>query len=169
MTRILNHARTNLVAYIALFVALGGTSYAAISLPAGSVGTKQLRNGAVTSRKLAKHAVTAAALDPKSIAGHIADWAQIRADGHVTSSRPKATVFMKDPTRGLFELSWNGSIPSGCIAVANPTNVPTVVGSASASVLGLGGQNSARSLLVSTFDASGNNVPENVNVVVICP
>ena len=31
------------------------------------------------------------------------------------------------------------------------------------------GKNGARSLLVSTFDASGNNVPENVNVVVICP
>ena len=36
MTRILNHARGNLVAYIALFVALGGTSYAAFGLPAGS-------------------------------------------------------------------------------------------------------------------------------------
>jgi hypothetical protein len=161
--------RHNAIALAALFVALGGTSYAAFSVPDGSVGTRQLRNGAVTSRKLAKHVVTAATLDPKSIAGHIADWAQIRADGHVTASRPKASVSMRDPTRGLFQLSWNRSIPSGCIAVANPTNVATVLGSASASALGLGGQNSARSLLVSTFDASGNNVPENVNVMVICP
>jgi hypothetical protein len=53
--------------------------------------------------------------------------------------------------------------------MANPTNVPIVLGSASASVVGLGGQNSSHSLLVSTFDASGNNVPENVNVMVICP
>ena len=36
MTRILNHVRDNLVAYIALFVALGGTSYAAFSLPPGA-------------------------------------------------------------------------------------------------------------------------------------
>lgn len=43
----------NIVATIALFVALGGTSYAAFSLPAGSVGTKQLKNGAVTKAKLA--------------------------------------------------------------------------------------------------------------------
>ena len=63
-------------------------SYAAFSLPAGSVGTRQLRNGAVTSRKLAKQAVTAANLDPESIAGHIADWAQIRADGHVVVVEP---------------------------------------------------------------------------------
>lgn len=42
------------ISLIALFVALGGTSYAAIKLPANSVGTKQLKNGAVTSAKLDK-------------------------------------------------------------------------------------------------------------------
>jgi hypothetical protein len=167
--RLLHHIRSNAIGYAALFISLGGTSYAAIAIPAGSVGTRQLRNGAVTGNKLAKNAVSAANLNPSSIAGHIADWAQIRADGHVTSSRPKASVSVTDPTRGLFRVSWHRSIPSGCIAVANPTNVPTVLGSASASAFGLGGQNSATSLLVSTFDASGNNVPVNVNVVVICP
>ena len=41
------------ISLIALFVALGGTSYAAItSLPANSVGTKQLKNSAVTDTKL---------------------------------------------------------------------------------------------------------------------
>jgi hypothetical protein len=42
------------ISLIALFVALGGTSYAAItSLPVNSVGTPQLKNGAVTAPKLA--------------------------------------------------------------------------------------------------------------------
>jgi len=41
------------VAVIALFVALGGVGWAQLSLPAGSVGTAQLRNGAVTSSKIA--------------------------------------------------------------------------------------------------------------------
>jgi hypothetical protein len=36
----------------AAFIALGGTAYAATSLPANSVGAKQLKNGAVTSTKL---------------------------------------------------------------------------------------------------------------------
>ena len=43
------------ISLIALFVALGGTSYAAITrLPANSVGTAQLKNNAVTGAKLAK-------------------------------------------------------------------------------------------------------------------
>jgi hypothetical protein len=37
---------------IALFVALGGTSYAATQLPADSVGTQQIRPGSVTQPKL---------------------------------------------------------------------------------------------------------------------
>ena len=40
------------LAGIALLVALGGTSYAAIVLPANSVGTPQLKAGAVTSIKV---------------------------------------------------------------------------------------------------------------------
>jgi hypothetical protein len=40
------------VACLALMVALGGTSYAAIRLPANSVGTKQLKKGAVTAVKV---------------------------------------------------------------------------------------------------------------------
>jgi hypothetical protein len=42
----------NVVATAALFLALGGVSYAAVALPANSVGTKQLRRGAVTTRKV---------------------------------------------------------------------------------------------------------------------
>jgi hypothetical protein len=39
---------------LALFVALGGTSYAAVALPANSVGSKQLKQGSVTLPKLAR-------------------------------------------------------------------------------------------------------------------
>jgi hypothetical protein len=43
----------NVVATLALFLALGGVGYAAIKLPKNSVGTKQLKNGAVTGKKIA--------------------------------------------------------------------------------------------------------------------
>lgn len=167
--RLLHHIRSNAIGYAALFVSLGGTSYAAIAIPAGSVGTHQLRNGAVTGRKLAKGAVSAANLNPSSIAGHVADWAQVRADGHVTTSSPKASVVFSDPTRGLYQVSWHRSIPSRCIAVANPVNVAPITSRASAETFGPTGKGRASYVLVSTFDSAGDNVPENVNVVVVCP
>jgi hypothetical protein len=43
-----------LVACVALVIAMGGTSYAAFSLPKNSVGTAQLRSGAITQQKIAK-------------------------------------------------------------------------------------------------------------------
>ena len=48
----------NVVSSLALFVALGGVSYAATSLPGGSVGPKQIRAEAVSTAKLADGAVT---------------------------------------------------------------------------------------------------------------
>jgi hypothetical protein len=46
------------ISVIALFVALGGTSYAVTQLPRNSVGTMQLKQGAVTTAKLKAAAVT---------------------------------------------------------------------------------------------------------------
>lgn len=40
------------LAFVALLVALGGTSYAVVALPANSVGKKQLKSNAVTSAKV---------------------------------------------------------------------------------------------------------------------
>lgn len=47
-----------LVAFLALFVALGSGTYAAVKLKANSVKTKNIKNGAVTQSKLASNAVT---------------------------------------------------------------------------------------------------------------
>jgi hypothetical protein len=55
------------VASFALAVALGGTSYAAVVLPAGSVGTKQLQNGAVVATKVKTHSLVAANFKPGQI------------------------------------------------------------------------------------------------------
>jgi hypothetical protein len=45
------------ISCVALFVALGGAAWAATSLPSNSVGTQQLRNGAVTGSKIKNDAV----------------------------------------------------------------------------------------------------------------
>jgi hypothetical protein len=52
----------------ATFIALGGTAYAAAALPAGSVGTHQLRPGAVTLAKINNHARKALST-PSGVAG----------------------------------------------------------------------------------------------------
>lgn len=52
------------VASIALMVSLGGTGYAALKLPANSVGTAQLKKGAVTSAKVKKASLLAANFKP---------------------------------------------------------------------------------------------------------
>ena len=49
---------TMIVGLVALFVALSGTSYAAIVLPKNSVGTQQIKPGGVKSSDLASDAVT---------------------------------------------------------------------------------------------------------------
>jgi hypothetical protein len=45
------------ISLVALFVALGGTSYAVIKLPAKSVGNRELKSNAVTSGKIRPRAV----------------------------------------------------------------------------------------------------------------
>jgi hypothetical protein len=50
--RVTQYLRRHAVAYLALFLALSGGAYAAVKLPANSVGTKQLKNKAVTRAKL---------------------------------------------------------------------------------------------------------------------
>jgi hypothetical protein len=58
---------SNLIATMALFIALGGVAVAATQLPRNSVGAKQLKRGAVTSAKLAKKSVIAGKLGPNSV------------------------------------------------------------------------------------------------------
>ena len=52
------------VATLALFIALGGVSYAAIKIPNNSVGTKQLKKNAVTSKKVKNKSLLAADFRP---------------------------------------------------------------------------------------------------------
>jgi hypothetical protein len=58
----------NVVATLALFIALGGTSYALSELPRNSVGTAQIRPGAVSKSDLRRAAVVSRSIRNGSIA-----------------------------------------------------------------------------------------------------
>jgi hypothetical protein len=95
----------NVLAWVALFTALGGVGYAATKLPRDSVGAKQLKNGAVTGAKLKAKAVTATKLG----AGAVGTAAL--ADGAVTGAKLNAATL--------------GTVPS-----ANHANSAAVAGDA---------------------------------------
>ncbi len=59
----------NVMATIAVFIALGGASYAALKLPKNSVGAKQLKKNSVTTAKIKNQAVTAAKVKSGSLTG----------------------------------------------------------------------------------------------------
>lgn len=59
----------NVVSTLALFIALGGVSYAAATLPRNSVGTAQLKNNAVTSAKVRDKSIAGRDLKSNTITG----------------------------------------------------------------------------------------------------
>ena len=83
MTTILRYLRSNAVAFLALFIALGGVGWAATSLPAGSVGSHaRSRIDSITPVKFNR----------SMIGGSVRYWARISADGKIIASHPKARI-----------------------------------------------------------------------------
>ena len=78
------------VAVLALFIAMAGTGYAAIKLPANSVATAQLRDDAVTRSKLADHSVSTAQLAHNSATRNRLS-AGVRTARQGRSARTRAT------------------------------------------------------------------------------
>jgi hypothetical protein len=158
MTKLLSHLRHNVVAYLALFVALGGTSYAVINLPANSVGTRQLRYGAVTANKIANGSISALKLDHRSIGAFVRFWAVVNPSGQVVSSQPQAQTIGWGGGHGT--VHWQGTLPRsgahGCFSLANADG-------GFASVLGAG-----TLVGVQTYNATGQPAAELVDVAVLC-
>jgi hypothetical protein len=69
MSRLLGHrpSPAMIVALIALFIAMGGTGYAAIKLPANSVGSKQIKANAVVSSKIKNGTISRSDLAPGAL------------------------------------------------------------------------------------------------------
>jgi hypothetical protein len=72
------------ISLIALFVALGGASYAAVSLPNNSVGTAQIKNNAVNYKKIATHTIGLQRIDATKV--------QVRVSGTCKNASAINTV-----------------------------------------------------------------------------
>jgi hypothetical protein len=166
MTRLGTHLKSNAIAYAALFVALGGTSYAAVNLPNGSVGTRQIRNSAVTNKKIANGSLTPAKFSGKNVNGSIAMWARISATGVVVASKPHATVIGYNPATASGRISWGRSIPVPCFSLATVDGLP---GGGFASVATLNQPHPPAYVVFHTFSPGGELTSEPVNVAVVCP
>ncbi len=97
----LNHA--TVVAWLALFVAIGGSAYAVTALPKNSVGTKQLKTRAVTNKKLATGA---------------ADGRVVKAGTLGIVPRARNANRLQGNSSSAF-LRYGGTIPSGTTIVGS--------------------------------------------------
>src|SRR5437764_5228860 len=106
MTRVLNHIRKNLVGYIALFVALGGTSYAAITI-SGS----QIRNRTINAIKL----------NPKTISASIRAWVIVYAASDSAAVGASSTRVQVHATGTGETITWpHQRVGRNCMASVTP-------------------------------------------------
>jgi hypothetical protein len=163
MPRILNHARANLVAYIALFVALGGTSYAALSLPPGSVGARQLTN----------HAITAVKFNPSSVAASVRAWANLtwvsgwRVEASSSDIHVAATALGEDVTwrHTRFATNCMASVtPQRNFGPGGPGGTGTLDGYVSTFFNPRAGH-----LQVDGIAANGTHQAQGVTILIVCP
>jgi hypothetical protein len=82
----------NVMATVAVFLALGGVSYAAVSLPRGSVGREQLRKDSVTKSKIARKSVGRSELRRRGVTkGSLSSWIrrQLRRRAKMGATGPR--------------------------------------------------------------------------------
>jgi hypothetical protein len=108
MNQLTRYLRRHHIALLALFVALGGTSYAAVSLPKASVGTDQLKARSVSTLKVQPGAITSKRLENGSVARK-----KIR-DGAVNSKKvANGSLLAEDLAAGVLPTTTPPSGPAG--------------------------------------------------------
>lgn len=119
-----------IIACIALFVALGGTSYAALKLPKNSVGGAQIKKNAVTSAKVKNGSLTAADFKKSTLPAGPAGQPGTKGDRGPSASA--AAELTRDPAFDLpggnvetlmFSLTEYNDRSTGAITVSEPTRL----------------------------------------------
>lgn len=115
----------NVMATLATFIALGGTSYAVVSLPRNSVGGKQIRQGAVGASELRSKAVRSRDIRDRSVAlRDISRGARSNLRGQAGPAGPAGPA-------GAPAISYRASVASSGIKQRGNAQSSTPIGSGS--------------------------------------
>jgi hypothetical protein len=158
MRHIPHYLKANMLGLIAIFIALAGTSYAAFSIPRDSVGTRQLRNGAVTPPKL----------DAKEIGGTIRAWAFVSASGHAYVSHGFGRIFEQRSVPGDYGLELKQRNVARCAPVASVIFDDRVPDSGNGYAVTSSPDVRPPGIGVVTFDSSGNEMSRPFVVELLC-
>jgi hypothetical protein len=170
----------NITATLALFIALGGTGYAAITLPRDSVGARQIRSKAVGTKEIRDRAIRLRDIarsargslrgqqGPPGPAGNpgapaVTEHVQVNSGGDSTGTG-RVTHTTND---GLYTVSFNRNVAAcayaGTLAAVPGGGVPEP-SAGRITVASAGGP----TVRVKTYDAAGNFVPQPFHLTVTC-
>lgn len=147
MTRVVTHLRRNVVAYIALFVALGGTSYAAVSV--------------------ANHSLVPKNFNPKYIGGYVRAWASVGADGRVLSSAGSVQAGLDPVITGHYIISWQPRPSSKCTAIGTIATYQSLTPGYMI-VEAYRTASRGQQTLVQTYNSQGQKTAFPFNVALVC-
>lgn len=153
----------NIVATIALVAALGtGGAYAATELAKHSVGAKELRRGAVTSRVIKNRSVAVRDLSAAARANLGVQSATVQSDGTLLSGSARAAA--RDSSVNGFVVSFKQPV-SDCTFVATLAQRGTTDPTAgTATIAGSGGNQ----VTVRTYDATGAPALASFDLLAAC-
>jgi hypothetical protein len=179
----------NVASSLALFIALGGTGYAAIKLPRNSVGSAQIRARAVGSSELRSGAVTSRAIRRGTIATSDLSTkarASLRGlQGPMGPAGPAGATFRAAVPSGgtvaagnalrathqggtnVYTVDFSRDL-AGCIPTATLAAVPSGAGVEHPSAGRITVQVSGSSVVVNTFAADGSQAEQPFDVIVAC-
>ena len=133
---------SNVLSFVALFVALSAGSYAAIALPKNSVGSAQLKAKAVTTPKIATNAITT-----ETIAADAVDGSKVK-DGSLSGADINVSTLGKVPSAAAADsaaisrvkiVSANGNSRTAAGEFQCPCPVDSITANCDAGLVVIGG------------------------------